>query len=70
MEESDEVLKWWLATSKNIGDRRVRIESLKWHRLGEKEGERVYMQGPVVLVCGSNPDYRWLLIPVGSTNRY
>jgi hypothetical protein len=57
MEESDEVLKWWPTMSKNTGDRRARTKSLKWLGLGEEDGERVYMLGPVVLVCGSNPDY-------------
>jgi hypothetical protein len=41
MEESDEVLKWQPAMSKNTGDRRARIESLKWLGLGKEEGERV-----------------------------
>jgi hypothetical protein len=43
MEELDEVLNWWPATSKNTGDRRARTENLKWLGLEEEEGERVYM---------------------------
>jgi hypothetical protein len=37
---------------------------------GERRRERIYMPGPVVLVCGSNPDYRsasnpgWIHQPV------
>jgi hypothetical protein len=70
MEESDDVLKWRLTTSKNTGDRRARTKRLKWLGLGEEEGERVYMPGPVVPVYGSNPDYRWASNPGSSTHRY
>ena len=37
MEESNEVLKWQPATSKNRGDEQE-IESFKWLGLGEEEG--------------------------------
>jgi hypothetical protein len=63
MEESDKALKWRSAMSKNTGDRQARTESLKWLGLGEEEGEIVYMPGPVVPVCESNPDYRWASNP-------
>ena len=60
MEESNEVLKWRLTTSKN-GGHEQEAESFKWLGLGRKKG--VYSSGHVVPVCGSNPDYRWTSIP-------
>jgi hypothetical protein len=37
-------------------------ELLKWLGLGRKE-RKIYMQGPIVPVGGSNPDYRWASNP-------
>ena len=54
MEESNEVLKWWSATSKN------RELEMAWAGGGRR---RVYSPGPVILICGSKSDYRWTSIP-------
>ena len=54
MKESNEVLEWRPAMSKK---QRASNDS-GW---GRRKG--VYSTGHVVLVCGSNPDYRWTSIP-------
>jgi hypothetical protein len=64
MEESNEVLKWRPATSKNR-------ELMKWLMLGEEEGEKSIHARTCSPSWWFKPRLQvGLLIPVGATNRY